>query len=430
MKKTIYVVIALLLLLLPMVLFTSCEEEKCAHTYGEWSVVTEPTCGKAGKQTRICSKCEKPENKSINATGKHTFGEWTVEQQPNCNTEGERSHTCTVCDQTAYETLAPAGEHVYENGQCKICKEPAATVGLEYIVYDESTCGVSGIGTATDLDIKIPRTNNGKTVIAIEDDAFEGSNIKSIQITENIIRIGKGAFHGCTALKIISFGLSQIVTVEDEAFADCTSLSTVYLPSTLVSVGNWAFSGCTKLTVFAAAVGDALDSFGDGAFYGCTSLVEFTIPASVTTVGARAFEACSKLEEITVETVNNKSKLATVGARAFYGCRSLTTVSFGTNSQLKTLAASAFENCSALQSIVLPKSLKTLESGVFKGCTALNSVTLEVQQTTGSQSAAVCTWTLVNVADSADNLKLTVESAADAAMYLKNTYLNYNWTRA
>ena len=439
MKKTVYIVAALLVLLLSTVLFTACEEEKCEHTYGEWSVVTQPTCGKAGKQTRICSKCEKPDSKSISATGAHTFGEWTVEAEPTCKDLGERSHTCTVCGQTAYEDMPRAGEHIYENGACKVCKEDEATVGLEYIAYDESTCGVKGIGTATDVKIVLPLTNNGKTVVAIEADAFEGNTtIEGIVLTPNVTKIGEGAFHGCTALTTVTMNLaakSALKTIGTAAFADCTALTSINIPTTLTAIGDWAFSGCTLLKTV-TMTNSTLETIGEGAFNACTALTSFKIPASVITLGARAFENCSQLARVEVETVKATStakptsKLTTIGSGAFRGCRLLVEVKLGANSVLQTVAAKAFENCSALASITLPKSLKTIEPAAFVGCTALAAVTLEVEEAAAGEPATPCMWTLTNPADALDTVSLTVESASQAAIALKITYLNYLFTRA
>lgn len=50
--------------------------------------------------------------------------------------------------------------------------------GLEFVSNEDGTCTVSGIGTCTDTDIKIPSVYNGEKVTGIGDEAFfECSNI-------------------------------------------------------------------------------------------------------------------------------------------------------------------------------------------------------------------------------------------------------------
>ncbi len=320
-----------------------------------------------------------------------------------------------------------------------ICGEGKATGGLAYVAYGDGTCGVKGIGTATDTVIKLPETNNGMTVVAIEADAFEGNTtITKIELTAKVTRIGDGAFHGCTALKTISMNLSgrgNLQTIGNAAFADCTALTTITFPVTLTAIGDWAFSGCTGVTKVEKLDAAQVATIGAGAFYGCVGLTSFKIPATVVSVGDRAFEACSNLASVTVEAVKAEgatkatSRLTSIGAGAFRGCRQLATVNFGANSVLQTVGEKAFENCSVLASITLPKNVKMIGAGAFKGCSALTSVTIEVEAAASGQPQPLCKWSVTNSADKLDTVQLVVENATDAATALKVTYLNYVWNR-
>ena len=60
-------------------------------------------------------------------------------------------------------------------------KDPAFTTrntpnecskGLEFVSNGDGTCTVSGIGTCTNTDIKIPSVYNGEKVTGIGDEAF------------------------------------------------------------------------------------------------------------------------------------------------------------------------------------------------------------------------------------------------------------------
>ncbi len=62
----------------------------------------------------------------------------------------------------------------------------------------------------------------------------------------------------------------SVITIEDGAFSDCTSLSNVSIPNSVTSIGDGAFSDCSGLT-------------------------SITIPNSVTSIGRYAFPGCANL---------------------------------------------------------------------------------------------------------------------------------------
>ena len=59
-----------------------------AHTYGEWTTVTEATCTTAGQKQHTCAECGHVETQEIPATGHH----W--------KDNGDGTHTCTKCGAT------------------------------------------------------------------------------------------------------------------------------------------------------------------------------------------------------------------------------------------------------------------------------------------------------------------------------------------
>ena len=152
-------------------------------------------------------------------------------------------------------------------------KKSADTVGLEYALNDdggESYC-VMGIGTATDTEINIPLTYDGKPVTTIMHRAFENcSSITSVTISDNITWIGSQAFGGCSNLTTVYWNATACVKAGAffyEAFDNCFGLTTV---------------------VF----GDNVTIIPDYAFAHCQSVRSITIPDSVTTIGYEAFTDC------------------------------------------------------------------------------------------------------------------------------------------
>ena len=85
--------------------------------------------------------------------------------------------------------------------------------GLEFASNGDGTCAVSGIGTCTDINVKIPSVYNGEKVTGIGDEAFwRCANLTGVAIPEGVTSIGELAFFDCTSLKDIALpdGLTSI----------------------------------------------------------------------------------------------------------------------------------------------------------------------------------------------------------------------------
>ena len=93
-----------------------------------------------------------------------------------------------------------------------------------------------------------------------------------------------------------------VTSIGDDAFSDCTNLTSVTIPNSVTTIEGWAFNDCTKLT--SINIPSRVTSIGDSAFYGCTKLTSITIPSSVTSIGDSAFAGCTSLAAITVDSMN------------------------------------------------------------------------------------------------------------------------------
>ena len=62
------------------------------HTPGDWEIVTEATCEKAGKSVRRCTECKAICNTAELKALEHTPGNWEIETEATCNAEGERKN--------------------------------------------------------------------------------------------------------------------------------------------------------------------------------------------------------------------------------------------------------------------------------------------------------------------------------------------------
>ena len=73
---------------------------------------------------------------------------------------------------------------------------------------------------------------------------FYGADIESIDIPDNITRIGKYAFKNCEKLQNVNLG-NSLKSIETEAFSGCTSLRRIFLPDSLTILGQNIFNKCS-----------------------------------------------------------------------------------------------------------------------------------------------------------------------------------------
>src|SRR5205085_2269658 len=150
----------------------------------------------------------------------------------------------------------------------------------------------------------------------------------------------------------------------NSAFANCSSLTSVSIPSSVTGIATDVFSGCTSLTnisvdaaspVFSSLDGvlfekaqtawiifppgrgscvipDSVTSVGSRAFYGSTRLASVASPASVTSIEGQGSAACASLTNFTFlgnaprlvpdSAVGGFTQFANVGAgaKAYYYC--------------------------------------------------------------------------------------------------------------
>ncbi|MDA7656468.1 leucine-rich repeat protein [Akkermansiaceae bacterium] len=254
------------------------------------------------------------------------------------------------------------------------------------------------------------------SVTSIGVGAFRGCrSLKSITIPDSVTNIGGGAFRDCSSLTTIEVGAKNLnYTVSDgvllnkdktllhthpigkidsdytipdsvtsiaiDAFASCSSLTSIAIPNSVTNIGDYAFKECFNLT--SITIGNGVTSIGDGVFASCTSLTSITIPDNVTNIGRigdpfllpepveyGVFENCSSLTSITIG-----NSVTSIGPKFFSGCRSLT--SFTIPDGVTSIGEDAFDLCENLISITIPDSVTRIGGGAFSNCESLTSITI------------------------------------------------------
>ena len=315
----------------------------------------------------------------------HAFGEWSVVTAPTCEDNGQKNRTCQDCGYSETEVI-PAEGHAFVDKICQKCGTALNyTEGLSYKRKEkDSGYSVTGIASATDTDIVIPSQYNGLPVIDIDLWAFHNcSSLRSVEIPSSVTTIGAHAFDGCSGLKSVTFGEnSQLTSIGSYAFRGCNGLTSVFIGD----IEAWCsidFYGMDSNPLYYAhnlylngelvtelVIPDGVTSIGSSAFEGCSGLISVTFGenSQLTSIGSSAFEGCSGLISV---SFGENSQLTSIGSSAFDGCSGLTSVSFGENSQLTSIGLYAFDGCSGLTSIEIPASVTSIGDNAFRGCDGL-----------------------------------------------------------
>ncbi len=149
------------------------------------------------------------------------------------------------------------------------------------------------------------RSSDGQIVTPYKSDVF-GANIVS-----NTYGNGYG---------IITFD-SDVMQIGDDAFRDCTSLTSITIPDSVTSIGERAFMVCSSLK--SVSISNSVTSIGKGSFFMCGSMKSVIIPNSITDIGTGAFAFCASLTSITIPDSVTSIGDSTFGEcsalKAFYG---------------------------------------------------------------------------------------------------------------
>ena len=260
----------------------------------------------------------------------------------------------------------------------------------------------------------------------IPDSTFSESDIVEVVLPSTITKIEDGAFYNCTNLKRINLG-DNLNFVGESAFKGCVSLEELYLGHSFQTSYVSSFSGLSGLKkvilncnnvpgnetmqyswylldtktanglefvigkdVEVATYFNLFEHHGsvnefntvstvtfedgckvrelDGTFRGFYNLTSVVLPESVKKVGKSTFEQCQSLESIDLSGV---TELDT--ENLFTNCFSLKSVILPDN--LTEIGPYMFSNCKSLVSLTIPQSVTVIGENAFSKC-AIETIVL------------------------------------------------------
>lgn len=350
----------------------------------------------------------------------------------------------------AHEFIADKDDE--KNERCKVCgyKRPIPTKQEDLNISfgdDGASVGKPDEDKKSIPDLVIPGTvvnpeGEEIPVVEIEDEAYkDNQSLSTLVILNGVKIIGKEAFKGCPQLKEITIP-KTVEYIDPEAFKNCESLEKIHIDkenSVYRELGYCVIRiedkclilGCKGSTIPNANF-NAVTSISEYAFCG-SGIETLTIPDNITSIGAYAFRECKYLRSISLP---NNTANTTVREYTFYECSALTTVTFG--NAITHIGNSAFAGCKVLDNIVLPSSVQTIADRAFNGCEKLKTITLNDGLTgIGKYAFSGCTGlesitlpkTVMGIGSSAFEgcTKLTSIIYAGTAEQWENVTTSNNW---
>ncbi len=224
-------------------------------------------------------------------------------------------------------TKVIADKALYGSSQLEIISIPS---GLKHF-------GLSALDSCASLMYNVKdnvkylgdETNPYLVVMGVTD-----KSLTSYVVLDGAKFINYAAFWNCSSATSIDIP-SSVIYIEHSAFNFCSKLENMVLPNGITKIGETMFSNCSALA--SVEIPDSVISIGYRAFYSCKNLKAIKLPAGVVSIGEQAFNL-SGIESIEIpEGVTSLGKMT-------------------------------FTYCTSLKSIVVSKSVTTIGDDCFSVC--------------------------------------------------------------
>ena len=278
--------------------------------------------------------------------------------------------------------------------------------GLKNLVISES---VNKIETYAFYNCtSLTNIHIGNSSMKVDNNAFSGcSSLKDVHINDiaawcqssssyNIMRYGSTSKNMYLNNDLINTLIipNEVEEIKQYAFYNCTSLTSVSIGNGTKTIGSYTFDGCNNLT--SVNFGESVTNINSYAFYMCSGLSEIVIPSSTQSLGAYAFASCTALttisigDGVTLITDSTFSSCSNIIYNEYGNCKYLGNQvnpyhalikvtnnnfsNYNIHENTKMIADYAFNDCSRIVNITIPKSIVAIGAYAFKNCSSITNV--------------------------------------------------------
>jgi hypothetical protein len=234
------------------------------------------------------------------------------------------------------------------------------------------------------------------------------SDIVAVTIPSGVTEIGAEAFNGCYNASFTSLSVPDSVTsILDNGFRGCSSITSLGLSPTsgVISIGNAAYYNCDALPA-SVVIPDSVVSIADNVFNQCV-FTTITIGPNVTSIGAASF-ATTNLESIIVNAGNTSytvvdNVLFTTNQTTlnYYPVKKSGT-SYTIPNATTYVEILAFGQNALLTSITCGSGVTTIAADAFQSCSALSTFSYGTSSPTSLNwsSFSLCPLTTFSIPNS------------------------------
>ncbi len=257
------------------------------------------------------------------------------------------------------------------------------------VTYDNVEYTVTDVGYLSfDGNEKLQSVTVPSTVKRIVEQAFDDCTaLSTVKLSNGLEEIGVAAFKNCTKLESLTIP-GSVKVIESSAFKG-SGLTSFIMPDSVTDLGDYVFSGCKSLA--SATLSKNIKEIGYDLFDSCESLRTVQIPNGVTAIRSGAFSCCHELEAVNIpngvktiesyafeecyklKSIQIPDSVTTIGEYAFDECRSMETLTIG--SSVTKIGFCAFDACESLKSVTIPGSVRIIDY-TFNQCKSLEQLTL------------------------------------------------------